>query len=125
MNPENTGDREGDPVVRRLTILSVAAAVALLTLAPTTGQWLNYPTPGIPRLPDGKPDLAAPTRRTMDGKVDLSGLWQPNAGGFQHNVTADLSPNEFRPWAAALTKQRVEHFGRENPAALCLPSGRP
>jgi len=121
MNPDNTGDR--DPVVQWPTVLSVAAAVVLLTLVPATGQWLKYPTPGIPRQPDGQPDLAAPTPRTADGKVDLSGLWQPNAGGYQHNVTADLSPSEFRPWAAALTKQRVERFGRENPVALCLPPG--
>ena len=123
MNPENTGDREREPVVRWPTLLSVAAAVVFLTLVPATGQWLKYPTPGIPRLPDGKPDLAAPTRRTVDGNVDLSGLWQPNAGGYQHNATADLSPSEFRPWAAALTKQRVEHFGRDNPVARCLPPG--
>ena len=107
------------------TLLSVAAAVVLLTLVPATGQWLKYPTPGIPRLPDGQPDLAAPTPRTVDRTVDLSGLWEPNAGGYQHNATADLSPSEIRPWATALTKQRVEHFGRENPVALCLRLVRP
>ena len=37
-------------------------------------QWLKLPTPGLPRLPDGKPNLAAPTPRTPDGKPDLSGL---------------------------------------------------
>jgi hypothetical protein len=44
----------------------------------TTGaysQWLNFPTPGIPRTPDGKPNLSAPTPRTADGKPDLSGVW--------------------------------------------------
>jgi hypothetical protein len=38
-------------------------------------QWLNYPTPGTPRTPDGKPNLAAPTPRAADGKPDLSGVW--------------------------------------------------
>jgi hypothetical protein len=38
-------------------------------------QWLNYPTPGIPRTPDGKPDLTAPAPRTAEGKPDLSGVW--------------------------------------------------
>ena len=26
----------------------------------TRGQWLKYPTPGIPRTADGKPNLNAP-----------------------------------------------------------------
>ena len=37
-------------------------------------QWLNFPTPGIPRTRDGKPNLSAPTPR-MGGKPDLSGVW--------------------------------------------------
>jgi hypothetical protein len=125
VNPENTGDRKWNPVVQWTTTLCVATAVVLLTFAPSTGQWLKYPTPGIPRGPDGEPDLSAPTPRTADGKPDLSGLWQPNAGGYQINVTADLSLNEFRPWAAALTKQRAENLAsaRQNPVALCLPPG--
>ena len=51
--------------------------IALLTIGVVPrayGQWLNYPTPGIPRLPDGKPDLAAKAPRTADGKPDLSGV---------------------------------------------------
>ena len=59
----------------------------------------------------------------VDGKADLSGLWEPNAGGYQINATADLSASEFRPWADALTTQRIENFGRENPVARCLPPG--
>ena len=38
-------------------------------------QWLNYPTPGIPRTPDGKPNLSAPAPRTAEGRPDLSGVW--------------------------------------------------
>ncbi len=37
------------------------------------GQWLNYPTAGIPRTNDGKPNLSAPAPRTPDGKASLSG----------------------------------------------------
>jgi hypothetical protein len=40
-----------------------------------SAQWLNFPTPGTPRMPDGKPNLAAPAPRTADGKPDLSGVW--------------------------------------------------
>jgi hypothetical protein len=39
-------------------------------------QWVNYPTPGIPRTRDGKPNLSAPAPRASDGRPDLSGLWQ-------------------------------------------------
>ena len=38
-------------------------------------QWLNFQTPGVPRLPDGKPNLSAPAPRALDGKPDLSGVW--------------------------------------------------
>jgi hypothetical protein len=38
-------------------------AALLLTMVPLIAQWLNYPTPGIPRTADGKPDLSAPTPR--------------------------------------------------------------
>src|SRR6516164_3237476 len=50
----------------------------LLTALGTTAaaQWLNYPAPGIPRLPDGKPNLSAPAPKGPDGKPDLYGLWE-------------------------------------------------
>ena len=56
-------------------VVSTVAAVALVVF-PAAGQWLSYPTRGIPRTPDGKPNLSAPAPRTADGKPDLSGLWE-------------------------------------------------
>ena len=53
-----------------------------------SGQWLNYPTPGIPRLPDGKPNLAAPAPKAADGKPDLSGIWEPIASLNLEQVSA-------------------------------------
>ena len=53
----------------RLAIVSSAMWV------PLSAQWLNYPTPGIPRTRDGKPNLSAPAPHTADGKPDLSGVW--------------------------------------------------
>jgi len=44
-------------------------------------QWPDYPTRGVPKLKDGKPDLNAPVPRTADGKPDLTGLWEARGGG--------------------------------------------
>jgi len=54
---------------RRLVVLS-----ALLSSG-ACAQWLNFPAPGTPLTPEGKPNLAAPTPRTPDGKPDLTGVW--------------------------------------------------
>ena len=59
---------------------SVVGIITCLICAPLAAQWLNYPTPGIPRLPDGKPNLAAPAPKTPDGKPDLSGVWMTRGG---------------------------------------------
>src|SRR5690242_10748351 len=54
---------------------------AMLCAVFCSGQWLEHPTPGIPRTPDGKPNLSAPVPKAPDGKPDLSGLWQRAANG--------------------------------------------
>src|SRR5262245_41044926 len=121
--------RRGSPFLKKensmlRSLQCVVTALTLLLIAiELHAQWLNYPTPGIPRTPDGKPDLSAPAPRTADGKPDVSGLWRPNAGGYLLNITADLQPNELQPWAAALTKRRIDDFGRDNPTTWCLPPG--
>lgn len=58
----------------RKTLLPLAV-LFLAVSAPA--QWIGYPTPGLPRIKDGKPDLTAKTPRTRDGKPDLSGVWHP------------------------------------------------
>src|SRR6516164_486240 len=44
---------------------SLVAAILAIVSVPTTAQWLNHPTPSIPRTADGKPNLAAPAGRKM------------------------------------------------------------
>ena len=46
----------------------VFAIIFFASTAPLAAQWLTYPTPGIPRTADGKPNLTAPAPRTADGK---------------------------------------------------------
>jgi hypothetical protein len=101
--------------------IALALAVSGLSL-PLAAQWLNYPTPGIPRTADGKPNLNAPMPRTADGKPDLSGIWRgPGMGGYDRNIARDLRPADIRPWAEALYQQRVRDMGRDAPRANCLP----
>lgn len=116
-------------------------AVLLSAFAITEAQWLNHPTRGLPRNPDGTPNLSAPVRRTLNGPPDLSGVWQPApdatdpAGGIEGivgpryliDVTRDFKPEDvpFQPWAEALYKQRNANFRRDNPLIRCLPAGVP
>jgi hypothetical protein len=85
-------------------------------------QWLDYPTPGIPRLANGKPNLAAPVPRTADGKPDLTGVWGgPGAGSYDRNIARDLKPADIQPWAEKIYQQRVLNEGKDAPRASCLP----
>jgi hypothetical protein len=102
------------------------APCAILLLAntfPLAAQWMNYPTPGIPRTKDGKPNLAAPTPRARDGRPDFTGIW--SAPGFStkylDNLAADGVEVPMQPWAAALYKERLENFGKDRPSGRCLP----
>ena len=132
---------------------SAAAAAALLTFLPTglPAQWAPYPTAGVPKTADGKPNLAAPTPRTADGKPDFTGVWDytrpPNApappkpepakpGAPQEIISLAVRTSQFwnlgasfkdglpfQPWAAELHRQRVAENSKDNPDAHCLPIG--
>jgi hypothetical protein len=108
-----------------LTLTRILTLVFSATGVSATAQWLNFPTPGMPRTADGKPNLAAPAPRTMDGKPDFSGLWSLNAGpGHLANVAAGLKPEQVQPWAEALYRQRLGNLGNDDPWTVqCLPAG--
>ena len=102
------------------------SALALLLPVASPAQWLDYKAPGIPRTPDGKPNLAAPAPRTSDGKPDLSGIWRgPGGGNYDRNVARDLKPGDIQPWAEALYQKRVRDMGKDAPRANCLPDPFP
>ena len=103
--------------------ITVTSALFLLGL-PLSAQWLDWPTPGIPRTPDGKPNLKAPAPRTADGKPDLSGMWHPETNAYRFDVVQDLKDESiFRPAAEAIFLQRVKDFRRQDPVTNCLPGG--
>ena len=102
-----------------------AAVLALFVSVPGFSQWLNYPTPGIPRLPDGKPNLSAPAPRTADGKPDLSGIWRGAGPIYRFNIAQDLKTEDIQPWAEALFLERVRNNRKDSPLARCLPVSVP
>jgi hypothetical protein len=97
--------------------------VLSMLATPVSAQWLKHPSAGIPRTPDGKPNLTAAVPRTPDGKVDLSGLWQRVSPKYRRNIAADLKPEEIQPWARALVAERTENLGKDHMAVRCLPWG--
>ena len=100
-------------------------ATVLLSVSVASAQWLDYPTPGIPRTADGRPDLNAPTPQTTDGKPDLTGLWRVSSGfGYGGNIVADLAPEEILPWAEKQSRATLLNLGVDDPSSIgCLPRG--
>jgi hypothetical protein len=113
--------------------------VALSSL--TAAQWPAYPTAGMSRTADGKPDLMALAPRTPAGKPDLSGIWNyagilglfgkvpdpppgtPVQATFWNIELGFKDGLPFQPWAAELRKQRMAANSKDNPDAACLPMG--
>jgi len=138
------------PAMRTFCAVLACALLALDAQA----QWLNYPTPGLPRTTDGKPILTGPAPRTRDGRPDLSGVWHVQPSGlaemkrlFGNDVDAVQVPGmeidtvskygvnilaDFAPGTEPIHKEAAEAITRRNavPSGLdtlsrCLPAGIP
>ena len=110
----------------RLLFVGVFASILLAAPAPLLAQWPAHATPGVPRTPDGKPDLTAPAPRTADGKPDLSGVWQVRQGSYLVYVTSDLKPEEILPGPRRLTRKAQTTFAETRTASgVCRPAPRP
>ena len=113
--------------------VALSVVVAALLAGTASAQWFQYPTPGIPRLPDGRPDLAAPTPRRADGKPDLTGIWagwrwdRSLSDSLFFDLAQDLKDSDVQmtPWAAAIQANRESREHVDDPIGYCLPAGVP
>jgi hypothetical protein len=126
----------------RSAVVAFAVGSALSWSATVLAQWLKYPTAGIPRTADGRPNLSAPTPRTPDGKPDFSGIWltdntncPPSQNPESLVCGAELPMGKeginmgvslpgglpYQPWLAALVKKRTAENAKDDPHVLCLP----
>jgi hypothetical protein len=119
--------------------------LALLMALPAAAQWVQLPTPGVPRTPDGKPNLAAAAPKTAAGKPDFSGLWvpryelgcDPQQRGNVACIELPLTPQvlnfgaglqgglPYQSWAAEAVKNRSKDVAYIDPHAHCMPPNFP
>src|SRR6266545_270960 len=99
-----------------MTRLFTLLALVVGTL-PAAAQWLDRPTPNIPRKSDGKPNLTAPAPRGTGGHPDLTGIWNGPV------PETDADPANAQPWVNDLVRQRQREYHKGRPLYNCLPSG--
>jgi len=128
----------------RITLFLSSALIA-------SAQWLHYPTPGIPRTREGKPNLSAPAPRSSNHRADLSGIWQveptplpeltrlfgdvttfdvPGDDSGTYNkylfsVVADYKESPLLPEAREIARQRGKANSAGLPTTHCLLGGIP
>jgi hypothetical protein len=106
-------------IYRSILVLIVLVSAVI----PLEAQWLHYPTPGLPRTTDGKPNLSAPAPRTADGKPDLSGIWVVKDGKYFQDLGASGAEIPMLPWAKTLYEERKKNLQKGHPSERCLGHG--
>src|ERR1700689_3829977 len=124
-----------------MRLLAIGGLLAVMA----SGQWINYPTEGVPKGKDGKPNLSAPAPRAPDGKPDFSGMWQTAEGlpcpdslkDYTGDCLAEFPLSRyaadlnkavpgglpFQPWSIEVSRQR--QAGALDPHVRSLPSNFP
>jgi len=135
----------GSALLARVRALRTAIATVALAACPAlaSAQWLDYRTPGIPRVASGAPDLSAPAPRTPDGKPDFSGMWFANVPAKDYCREADCIQEErmareqinlgiklegglpYTEWSKEQMVERGANGGREDPHTYCKPPNFP
>ncbi len=129
--------------ITRSAFIAVVVSAVLGGSASVFGQWLKYPTAGVPKTAAGKPNLTAPAPRAADGKPDFTGIWltdNANCPRSKENPEILTCGSElpmgreginfgvslqgglpYQPWLAALVKKRTAENAKEDPHVACLP----
>jgi hypothetical protein len=123
--------------------------ILLVGVSSIQAQWLNTRDSGTPRAKDGKPNLSAPAPHASDGKLDISGVWQPEGAPIPelmkilpagvNGLGEDPPPMSFfnvlagvKPEESSLRPEFVPDYQKisavaltEPPPAFCTPSPTP
>ena len=92
--------------------------ILLLSAAPLYAQWFDWNTPDIPRTPEGRVDMTAPTPRTQAGRPDFTGTWVPvDASGSLFDL------ENYQGWALEVMAEQERTFYVDDPRFNCLPDG--
>ena len=119
--------------------MRLAWLILIVSFSSLHAQWIEYPTPGIPRTADGKPKLDAPAPRAADGKPELSGMWKAanvlpcdginnicgdlNISRQFSNIAVDLKGGlPYQPWVVDKIKNRGL---TDDPYTNCTARGGP
>ena len=111
-----------------MTRVLLVVALATITTVSVHAQWLKVPTPGIPRLPNGRADLGAPAPRDASGRPSLAGLWKPAPARLIADIASGLAPGDripYQPWAEKVSKERAANLAKDDPTSNCIVGGVP